>query len=89
MRVSLLEITFLSPDFHELWCKVMCIRLFTEVMGYVGIGMVDHFSALLFLMTLWLVPLDCNPFWLCSGPYCSAHTDNFVAPLDQKNFSLV
>ena len=27
----LLEITFLSPDFHENWCSVMSACLFTKV----------------------------------------------------------
>ena len=34
MRLALLGITFfffLSLDFHELWCSVMRISLFTEV----------------------------------------------------------
>ena len=31
MRLVLLEITFLSVDFHELWCDVMCTCLFTEI----------------------------------------------------------
>ena len=65
MRLMLLGITFLflSPDYHELWCRVMSICLFTEVKQqwatYISTGVVDRFSALLqSLMALWLALVD-------------------------------
>ena len=68
-----LEITFLSLDFHELWHSVMSICLFTEVaMGYVSTGMGDRFSALFTsLMALRLAVVDPNPFGLVLPLSCS------------------
>ena len=48
MRLVLLQIIFLSPDFHELWCSMMSICLLTEVKlqwVYVSTWMSDHLSS--------------------------------------------
>ena len=58
---------FLSPDFHELWHRVMSTCLFTEFKGqwgHISTWTGDLFSALLVsLMVLQLMLGYQNPFW--------------------------